>query len=198
MAQPPTGQRWTGRLSRHAATLALVATHVFVVYTAIESGWKLATVTWLYWCGGFFFAATVFWRMINSRAMDLAELFAWFFGFWLLQSAAFILTKMSGGPLPWDQDFGLALLGIFTSQCLELRGARAVDREDPPALAHFGMLGMARFTPLALMVAFQLAFEGWLDRSPFTYLMVFLLTIAVADIVLQVRGRHIGRTFLPS
>lgn len=33
-------------------------------------------------------------------------------------------------------------------------------------------------------------------RSPFTYLMVFLLTVAVADIALQVRGPHIGRTYL--
>lgn len=176
-----------------AAVLVLAATHAFVIHTAIESDWELGTVAWLYWCANFIFGATVFLRMLKAHGMDLSELIAFFVGFGFLQGYAAKFTYLGTGPLRWDLDIAVALLGVLASQLLEMRAALAIDYADPPRLVHFTILGVARVIPLALMVALSLTIGDWIANGPFTYLMVFLLAVAAVDMAMQVKGRTIGR-----
>lgn len=100
---------------------------------------------------------------------------------------------MEGGFRRWDLEFGLALLCIFLSQCLDLRTALKNDRIDPPEFGHFTLMALGRMLPLMIMITSVLMFGNWIARGSTFYLVVFLAAVAAVDVIMQIRWLRFGR-----
>jgi hypothetical protein len=172
---------------------ALILGHLFIAWSAVNKGLRLADVTWLYWYGACVLGACSAWRMHRSLSTSRGEA-AWTLAFFCaLQAGLGVLLLRTAGMPAWSAEAGIALAWIAANSALDLRRHLAFDELEAPDLTHFLGLWMARLLPFGLMFALPLAFPTR-DFESERLLIAFLAGVAGVDIVLQRIGPSFGRT----
>lgn len=183
----------SGYRIRYTSFAALILGHLFIAWSAVTKGLRLADVTWLYWYGACVLGACSAWRMHRSPSTNRGDTVGGMVFFCALQTGLGALLMRKAGAPSWSPEAGIALTWIAANSVLDTRRHLAFDALEAPDLTHFLGLWIARLLPFGLMFGLPLAVPAETFESS-RLLIAFLAGVAGVDIVLQRIGPSFGRT----